>query len=276
MAVKYNLPPGLMPQGLVQPNVFVPASNAYFAAVASAGGTISTARKILYNNFFKSMQAAGLLSLFDRLWIFAAENAVTAKIDLVGLQSASPINIPTFTANRGYTGDGFSSYVDSNFVASISGVNCLLNSTALHFYCNTNAAINADSMGGQGAANTLTFFDIHQADGTTQGTIANAFASGHVSAAGPDSLGLFSLSRRAANLTTAYKRGVSLGTNATASAAIVNVSSFILGFNNNGTPLVSETRRCASAAYSAGLNDTQETAYNTILETFLTAVGGSA
>lgn len=259
--------------GLVGGSGTDPGAAAYFAAVTAAGGTISPARQVLYNNFFTSMRAAGLLTLFDRLWIFAAANAATAKIDLVALQTATPINGPTFTVDRGYTGDGLSSYLDSGFIASSGGVNCVLNSTTLHFYCNTNAAINADSIGGQGAANTLTFMDIHQADGTTQGAIANAGVAVNVAAA--DSLGLFSLARTAANLTTAYKRGASIGTGATASAAIINVSSFILGFNNNGAPLVTETRRCASVAYSAGLNGSQEVAYNTILETFLTGVGAS-
>lgn len=118
MTVKYNLPPGRMPQGLVQVKPFNPAASAYFAAVTAAGGTISPARQLIYNTLFTQLAAAGAQPFMCSLPILAAENTQSALVDLITLQTMTPVNAPTFTADQGYAGNGTNSYVNTNYTAA--------------------------------------------------------------------------------------------------------------------------------------------------------------
>ena len=49
----------------------------------------------------------GVWAKLDQIWIFAAENAKSALIDLKGLATATSTGgiAPSFTADRGYTGN---------------------------------------------------------------------------------------------------------------------------------------------------------------------------
>lgn len=241
--------------------------------------TVSSTRLGLVSSTIRALKNAGLWQSLDRLTVLAGENAMQGRTCWKSRVVASPSNGPTFTANRGYAGDGISSYLDSNFTASTQGVNYTLNSASLFLYSNTNrAAANTDSMGGQDAGLVATFLDMRNAAGSALGTVHNTFAAGNITAAVSDTLGLFTLSRTASNLTALYKRGTSVGTTATASSAIANFSSAISAFNNNGSIVFSgETARFAAFGFAAGLSAAQVTTFNAILEAnYLTPVGANA
>src|SRR5574342_691619 len=75
-----------------------------------------SARKTLYATMIDALVAGGIWSKVDVLKVYAAADSPTA---LVNLKSASftgtLINAPTFTVDRGYAGNGSTSYVDTNF-----------------------------------------------------------------------------------------------------------------------------------------------------------------
>ncbi len=111
---------------------------AWIAAVAADGATVSTARQILVNNLIVGLKVDGVFTKLDRLWLFAGENTVSALTDIVAGQLAKIVGEPAFVADDGYTGDGSTTFIDSNFNASTApGPDFTLNSGSLFGWNNT-------------------------------------------------------------------------------------------------------------------------------------------
>lgn len=230
---------------------------------------------MLVSNLIRQLKAAGIWTSLDRLWLFAAENATQALTDLKARSVATAVNSPTFTANRGYAGNGTTSYINSNYVASTDAVNYALNSASLFFYANTNRA-DADltAMGALYGASLQAAMGL-RFGGNALGLLHNttaSIASGGVS----DALGLTTISRTASNLTTVYRRGSALGTTAGVASAVPTVALYVLGLNNGDSVANAETARGAVAGIAAGLSAAQVAALNTAVEAYLTAIGGNA
>lgn len=248
------------------------------AAVVGLGGTVSDARLAQVSTFVAAMKAASLWTILDRLWLFAAENSTSALIDLVTRTAATATNSPTFTTDRGFTGNGTTSFVLTNYVASTQAVNYGLNSSALFGYFNTDRAA-ADSRAAYGTDNgtgVQTAMSLRLAAGTQDAYLNNTFAAGHANGTVGDTLGLATVSRTTSNLTTTYRRGASVGTTAAPSSAVPNVMMPFLCFNNNGVFANFETARGAAFGISSGLSGAQVTSVNSILEaSYLTPIGAS-
>jgi hypothetical protein len=93
------------------------ATTAWVAAVVANGGTVSLGRQTIVDNLIVGIKSDGIWTKFDRLWLLAAENSQSALTDIKAASLATVINSPTFTADRGYKGNGAGSgtYIDSNF-----------------------------------------------------------------------------------------------------------------------------------------------------------------
>jgi len=116
---------------------------AYKSGVISAGGTISDDRLALMDlHIFSPLVASGDFALLDRLAVLANESVIPAKVDLKNFVVVVPTNAPTFTADRGYQGDGVSSYIDTLFNignTAFSGVNYSQNSASYGIFQNVAA-----------------------------------------------------------------------------------------------------------------------------------------
>jgi hypothetical protein len=83
------------------------------------------------NKLLVDLKAAGVWSKLDTLSVFATDgNSDFALIDWKRLSQYTAINSPTFTTNQGFKGNGNSSYIDTNFNPSTSGVNYTLNNAS--------------------------------------------------------------------------------------------------------------------------------------------------
>jgi hypothetical protein len=92
-----------------------------WAKVSSqAGSKVSPVRLSQISVLIRELKANNVWNSLDRLWIFAAATPTQALIDLATRTHATPINSPSFAVDRGYTGDGSSSYLDSGLNASKS------------------------------------------------------------------------------------------------------------------------------------------------------------
>lgn len=231
----------------------------------------TTERASLYSNLILSLKSAGVWAKLDALWIMAAADSQAARLNLVSSSyTLSPVSSPTFTADRGYTGDGSTSYLDSGYDTNGAGILLLRNAHAFGVYVNTNtAAADVREIGSrQFAATTL---------GSTSGMSFRSAATNSDSTVTTftDSLGLSSVSRNnSANYDT-YRNGV-FAQNITRTTVVLTASNMYIGcFNNNGVPFQFSTRRVASAFAGATLSagETLDT-YNAI-RTYLTAVGAN-
>lgn len=232
---------------------------------------------MLVSNLIRQLKVAGVWTLLDRLWLFAAEDAAQALTDLVARSAATAVNSPTFTANRGYAGNGTTSYVNSNFTPSTDGVQYVRDSASAFTYQNTDRVAGAiDSLGVANAGGVQTVVSPRYTGDIAGGNVNNTAAAGSATGAVTDALGLVTMSRTSSTALAAYKRATLLGAASVASSAVQNVAVAFLGLNNNGAFTQGETARVALAGMGGGLTAGQVTSLNTALEAYLTAIGGNA
>lgn len=112
----------------------------------AVGETPTTARQIIIDTTFKKLKGDNALSFnfyntSDLFGFTAAHAEVSArmnwKVDLYNLTSVSS---PTFTTDRGFTGDILSTDLKSSFNPSVNGVNYTLNSAFFAAYNRVNVA----------------------------------------------------------------------------------------------------------------------------------------
>lgn len=249
--------------------VFDPATTAWAAAVVAAGGTVGAPRKTLVDNLIVGLKADGVWTKLDRLWVFAAENSKSALIDFVAVSTATTVNSPTFTADRGYAGNGSSSYLNSNFNAFTSGVNWTLNSAHLSAWSNTsraNAAVVAT-----GVYNGTVVSDLMPWYGG--GIVTRVNGGGLVGLTNDTSLGFFVGQRTTGSVTGGYRNGVLCGASGDTANSIANLPFFICGRNDTGSFSSAMADQIGSVSYGAGFTATENTNYYNRLRTYMTAVG---
>lgn len=108
---------------VMRPRACDPDAERFFSAVRAGGSRVSEKRQRLYDDLIRRLKLGGVWSLLDTLYILAAADATAALINVrnPGVFDLTAVNSPTFTVDRGYTGDGVTSYLDSNFSPSTAG-----------------------------------------------------------------------------------------------------------------------------------------------------------
>ena len=225
-------------------------------------------RKSLINTAIVGLQAAGLWTKCDALYVVAAHTEQAAQLNwkVPGTRTLTKVNTPTFTVDRGYTGNGSNTGIHSNVNVAIYASAYTQNSCHIACWNLTNTDANVGDVG-DGVGNLhINARTTNEIRGRVQD--ATGFPAG---IANTDSRGHYLLSRTASNLTTFYKNAGSLGTHANASVAINASMKFELGW---APALTSSTNR-QQAAFSlgAGLNGTEVTAFYNILLAYLQGVG---
>lgn len=220
------------------------------------------------------LAADGLTAKLDRLWVFAQATEALALVDIIVGATATTINSPTFTANRGYAGDGATSYIDSNYNPSTNGVSFLLNSASLHVWNNTSRASNVSYImgchdGSQSAYmslfdSNLLFSSMNNAGGSRwDNTLSDGFfTSTRVN------------SGSASTDQQAYRNGAALTFSVgNASTVVPSLNIFICAGNFSGAPGNYTTDQVAAAAMGGAFSATDATNFYNRLRTYMTAVG---
>ena len=212
--------------------VYGPYTIAFSAVVVSRGGVVTNAEKARLTTFENSLAAD--ITEFDRLWIHGLSNNIAARTSFVNPTSliASAVNNPTFTPNLGYTGDGISSYLNSNYNPRLDGINYTLNECGLFVYVQQNIYGLICAMGAYTAP-----FDVS--------VIYPQYVSGqglyYLNNFSPDALmnqnsvGLSSIRRIDANIIESYKNGILNAADGRAVTSTPNTNIYIGGQSINGT-----------------------------------------
>lgn len=232
-------------------------------------------RKALIDNCIRSLKAAGIWSKLECLYLIAAHDAQAAQRNWKGDSfNLSPANSPTFTTDRGYAGDGSTSYLDTGFAPS-SGTLFLLNSASLGCWLNagaTNLAVVAAmgaSVAGTGTSQILPFFT---------GNIVSGAVNAGTSANGPTvatRLGFSATSRLSATEVSVYRDATASAPQSNSSSSRNSGNVFLCGRNVAGALNVPVNNRFAAAFMGGGLTDAEMLALYITLGTYLTAIGAS-
>jgi hypothetical protein len=257
-----------------------PAAQSYFAAVAAAGGTISPARQVLYNQLFSSLQSAGLLSKLDRLGMLAAENATTASVDLI-TKTANLIltGAPTFTANQGYTG-GVGKSINTQAVPG-SLTNLQQNNNSYGAATLSTRSTGADTVL-TGTTNNAGDFALYPmttvtpnivADNTGASTFSHAFLNPNANIKG-----IYQVCRTTSTSRQTYLNGIQVQNIANDTSAAMLAFSFIVGAyrnTDNATIFANSTDVVSAWWCGASFSATDAQNFATILNTYMTAIGSA-
>ena len=202
------------------------ATLAWETAVGSSN--VSTGRKDLLDTLIKNLKTDGIWAKIDRLWLLAAENTASALVDLKGLVSATAVGPPSFSADDGYTGNGSSHYINTNFSPSANGVNYTTNAGCFGVWdVSTTPATGTIPIG-------ISYFG-HLSDATIRYTDSNSYwrvnsSSATLTVAYPGA-GLHIANRSDSNNSQLYYNGSSITTTTGAATAALAIPFYVLARN---------------------------------------------
>lgn len=227
-------------------------------------------RKELIDTLVGALKTAGSWTKLDALYVTAAHDSQAAKLNWI----ADQYNItdpgttnPTFTADRGFTGDGTTDYLSTNFDPTTApSPKYTLNSSCMGVWCgtdSTNAAHNDI-----GAINNR--INARSA-ATTPRTRANDGTNGAPALNLTTAIGFTFWSRTASGSYLASKNGE---TAVSVVVASTSISVGVMGLLGSGVPAISfSPRRLQAALFGSGLSDAERIATYNALAAYMTGVG---
>ncbi len=251
--------------GTVAAPSYAPETTAYLAAMAVQPGL---ARAALLDALIVGLKADGLWAKLDWLMICAAHDEQAGRINAANpAQIASAPVAPTFTTDRGFTGNGSTQYLNSGFDPASGSQKFTQNDAHMGVWIGTNVQSSAQ-------------FDL----GNTRATIVTRTSGGlqvrHNNATGvtkalgaATSVGHSVWTRTGATASEMFKEGASIGTDTAASVNPTTGGFLICAASNSGTPGSFSTRRVQAAHWGSKLASGEVAMIRTRLAAYMSAVG---
>jgi len=239
-------------------------------------------RAFLISDTIRRLKAADIWAKLDVLWMLAAHDAQAGRLNWKAPASfaLTAVNSPTFTADRGYQGDGSTSYLNTGWNPATNGVNYTLNSACTGVYHNTTGGAGNDahvSMGSSDLTNASFIVAHAGSSGNIMRVRVNTATSYNGTATITTRVGLTVADRSSSILTTLYRDAVAVDTTSNASSAIASQPVYLLTLNVAGSPGATNytTARLATAFNGASLTTTQHTALHAINNAYLNSMGAA-
>jgi hypothetical protein len=253
-------------------------ATAWKNAVITAGGTVSSAQLGYVCTLITALKTHGSWSTLDRLWLWNGENTFQDVIDLVNLAVATPVNSPTFVAAQGVSGDGSTSYINTNWYPAIGG-NWANNGAQVTTYIRTNRTSSSPTMaqfGTHDAPSTgeaTAFFAYQGGDWTYD--INDAFFANQSTNTLGQAQGLWTMVRSGSASLSLLRNSNStpVATGTTSSAGSTSTMTAFVGAVNEGSPVFFCTDQIAITAIGGVLTDTQIATFQTDLNAYMTSLG---
>lgn len=246
--------------------------------LARYGFKISDQRAAIVNQFFIGLKTIGAWDLLEDFWLLAGENSQQSLLSLKRRFAAIATNSPVFTADRGYTFNGTSNYLDTRFVPSTNAT--VMTGTNMHLAVYERSNENSTGMAaGVFSATSANLIVIPRAATNIMQVQANS-TLGAVAGetAITDSKGLSVVSRNGALVADvkAYKNGVSVTPTVSATvASALPTSKLYIGARSDSLNAGANFRPCNIACVSVGaaIPVTMQPAYFSTIRALLIAIG---
>jgi hypothetical protein len=216
---------------------------------------------------------AGGASVWDRMdlfYVLATKDSVDSYINWVDPGVFNLTNPGTttydFVKYQGITGSG-DDYLSTNYDAANDATNFTLNSGTVGAYSRTNVNGNYSPLGIVNGNRIR----ILSRSGGNMSTYINS--SNILTTATSTALGLQLATRTASNVVENYINGASLGAGTGANNEIPAGDIYILSYNNNGTAAYFYPGQLSIVFMMNGVTDAEAAAINTIIETYMDAIG---
>lgn len=244
------------------------------ALLARMTVTPSVARQQAIETLIVGLKSLGVWTKFDALYVMAAHDGQAARRNWVAdAYNLSAVNSPAFVADRGYSGDGSTSYLSTGFnVSSAAGRKFQQNDAHVGVWVGTELSAFAryDLGVGRAAINSR-----H----TTNAMMVNLNGGSEtVATADSSSVGYSVIARSAANAGLWRKNGAAFsGSFTTASQAVPNAVLLIGGFNSSTTGTITPSglsaRQIQIAHFGSNLTAAEIQSMHTLFAAYRTAVG---
>jgi hypothetical protein len=239
-----------------------------FLARANAVTTLDATHTNAYKALINGGVADGWFQKLDLLFIFATQSSGVALLNLPSATySAAGVSSPTFTVDRGFTGNGTSSYVTTNFIPSTAvGANLTQNSGSVSGW-NLTAAVSTAPL--VSAGNGTTGLQIYPQFATNNtylrvndaaSFLTNSVITGH-----------FLGNRDSSTTRQGYLNGSVLGTYGTVNSAPLNATAVTVLFDNVASSFA--TNQVAEMSVGGNLTPTDVSNFYSRLRAYMTSVG---
>ena len=239
---------------------------AYFAAMSVQP---DDTRKGLLNTLIAGIKSDGDWTGLDWFCILAAHDSQAARLNARNpAKSCTATNSPTFTTDRGYTGDGSTSYLDLGEALNAAGNAYALNSGAAGVWANQQAATAITRhLGVTSGSNVMITARANAGNETFQANDGTA----DTSQANPGTrTGHRALSRTGSGIKRAFFNGVRVADLTTASTSVPTANVCVLR-----SATVYTADRIAAFYTGSGLSDAALGRLHSRLSTFLTTIGAN-
>jgi len=236
-----------------------PDTAAYAAAMTVAP---TAARVALVDAAVRALKDAGLWTRLDVLYLLAAHHEQAARLNLLApaAHACTAVNSPGFLADRGFAGDGATSYLSTGFNPALGGGNFGLDDATLFVWSLSDLNGSAADIG----SGTMTRLLARSGGAAT----ARANAAVSTSVAVADSLGLTGWTRSGADGHDFFRGGTVVASPVQASSGISSDAIRIGAAGSSYSP-----RRIAVAGAGGGLDGGQIAALAALCEDYLAGVG---
>lgn len=220
-------------------------------------------RKSLINRVLVDLKLAGVLPKLDALYLHAAADAQAARQNLVrDAYNLTEVNAPTFTADRGYTGNGSTAQLNTGFNPATAAGRFSLNSASQFVWVRTGTSATTIDIGNFSSR-------ICPSDGSGQLSVRPNNGGAPGVDAGQTATGLSAWSRNNATHFDTYKNGALIANKALASANVDSVAFTLL----SQAGAAYSARQISATGWGAALTAGEMAALHAALNAYLTAVG---
>ena len=226
----------------------------------------SEARMSLINDAVVNMKDEGIWPNLDIFHVSASADSQSGRINWInGSYTLVAVNAPVHQVDRGFTGDGATSYLRNGYNTS-TAAKLLQNS-------NTHGVVTlTKQLANRGDYGTSSNLIGSQSTSDNALFVKDMTASFNFSTITTSVKSHNTVSRNSSGSFDVYKDGAYVSSVTVSSSARENLEWYMCGYNNGGT-LVGTTRQVAAMYAGGNLTSTQIAALNTILDTYFTGVG---
>lgn len=220
----------------------------------------------------RQLKQHGIWQKLDVFWMLAAHDAQAARLNwkAPGTFTLTAVNSPTFTADRGYAGNGTTSYLNTGWNPSTNAVQTQQNNShVMNWTRNVYASGDRTDIGCYTSVGLLNCSRLSLAGKATfQSTSATPPAQFASTTAGM-TVGV----GRSGPAQEIYENGLSLATDADATSALPNAVAFICALNFSGSAAQHTTRQQAAGSFGAAFSSAEVASYSAIIRNHMNRIG---
>lgn len=235
--------------------------------VAAMSVAPNNARKLVIDTFVGALKTAAVWTKIDVMWVLAAHDEQAGRLNWKTPASftLTAVNSPTFLTDRGFNGNGTTSYLDTTWDRGTNGVQCTQDNAHLAIYQHTSGG-GTEIFGDVNASYRLAI----RAGNGILSTARMVSATSVTSPAG-GTTPLFGLARRNDAVNASYVRDGVEVVAPTAAASTTASATSDMAFLRAGNTFT--TLRIAGGSLGAYLDNTESLALYNAWHDYMVAVG---